>query len=260
MRCKNCGESGHWARDCPNETKRAACILCGKDTHDSFSCTEKICFKCNKVGHLAFNCIETNIIKCNRCGLNGHKELRCLKMWRGGVEYTQTQMNFLRCIECGKPGHIKCTKEKYSAKIPIDAKVKDDLDEFLAQFAKKAKEHKLTVKKYVGASYSDEDESDDNYDSDGEDHDFRLSFDYLDEKVEDDKHHMKLGKSDSWVKNSTNLHVPDNAYMSMYRKAQSHYGIPKNHVPRDIYCCLCGGRHAEEMCVHRSSRAGNQKF
>jgi hypothetical protein len=30
--------------------------LCGKDTHDSFSCTEKICFKCNKVGHLAINC------------------------------------------------------------------------------------------------------------------------------------------------------------------------------------------------------------
>jgi hypothetical protein len=56
IRCKNCNESGHWARECPNETKRAACILCGKDTHDSFTCTEKICFKCNKVGHLAINC------------------------------------------------------------------------------------------------------------------------------------------------------------------------------------------------------------
>ncbi len=90
LRCKNCGESGHWARECPNETKRAACILCGKDTHDSFSCTEKICFKCNKVGHLAINCMETNIIKCNRCGLNGHKEIRCLKVWRGGVEYSSS--------------------------------------------------------------------------------------------------------------------------------------------------------------------------
>ena len=49
---------------------------------------EEICFKCNKVGHLAINCVETNIIKCNRCGLNGHKEIRCLKVWRGGVEYS----------------------------------------------------------------------------------------------------------------------------------------------------------------------------
>ena len=37
IRCKNCNESGHWARECHNETKRAACILCGKDTHDSFT-------------------------------------------------------------------------------------------------------------------------------------------------------------------------------------------------------------------------------
>jgi Zinc knuckle len=160
LRCKNCGESGHWARGCPNETKRAACILCGKDTHDSFSCTEKICFKCNKVGHLAINCIETNIIKCNRCGLNGHKELRCLKVWRGGPEYSQTQLNFLRCIECGKQGHLKCTKEKMSAKIPIDTKVREDLDEFLARFAKKSNTSasKLNIKKYVGASDDEDDD------------------------------------------------------------------------------------------------------
>lgn len=83
---------------------------------------------------------------------------------------------------------MKCTKEKYSAKIPIDAKVKDDLDEFLAQFAKKAKEKKLALKQYVGASDSDEDNSDDYYSDD--ERDFRLSFDYLENNVnEEDKQH-----------------------------------------------------------------------
>ena len=51
IKCHNCKQFGHMARECPNETKRMACILCGKDTHESFDCTEKMCFKCNKVGH-----------------------------------------------------------------------------------------------------------------------------------------------------------------------------------------------------------------
>lgn len=116
------------------------------------------------------------------------------------------------------------------------------------------------MKQYVGASDSDEDNSDD-YFSD-EERDFRLSFDYLENNVnEDDKQHqLYKSKSDSWVKNSTNVHVPDNTYMQMYRKAQNNYGIPRNHAPKDIYCCLCSGRHTEELCMHKSSRAGNQKF
>jgi hypothetical protein len=48
----------------------------------------------------------------------------------------------------------------------------------------------MTLKKYVGASYSVDDDSDDNY-SDDEDRDFRLSFDYLNEKPEDEKNHLK---------------------------------------------------------------------
>jgi hypothetical protein len=83
IKCRNCLEYGHMARDCVNQTKRLNCILCGKDTHDSFSCTEKTCFKCNKVGHVASACQERNIVKCNRCGLVGHKEARCLKIWKG---------------------------------------------------------------------------------------------------------------------------------------------------------------------------------
>lgn len=70
------------AKECPNDTKKRSCILCGKDTHDSFECNEKMCFKCNKVGHEARNCEEKNIITCNRCGHIGHKENRCLKEWR----------------------------------------------------------------------------------------------------------------------------------------------------------------------------------
>ena len=48
--------------------------------------------------------------------------------------------------------------------------------------------------------------------------------------------------------------------MQVFRKAQSSYGIPKNHASKDQYCCLCGARHNEENCVYRSYRAGNQKF
>lgn len=39
-------------------------------------------------------------------------------------------MKHLRCIECGKAGHLKCTREKESKKIPIKTRVKDNLDEF----------------------------------------------------------------------------------------------------------------------------------
>ena len=67
IKCRNCKEFGHMARECPNEHKRLSCILCGKDTHDSFDCTEKLCFKCNKAGHIASECTEKNIVKCILC-------------------------------------------------------------------------------------------------------------------------------------------------------------------------------------------------
>ena len=51
LKCHNCKQFGHLAKECPNDTKKLTCILCGKDDHESFDCTEKMCFKCNKVGH-----------------------------------------------------------------------------------------------------------------------------------------------------------------------------------------------------------------
>ena len=100
MKCRNCEEYGHFARECPNETKRLSCILCGKDTHDSFTCTEKLCFKCNKVGHKANQCLEANIVKCNKCLMTGHKESRCLKICTGNYSLS-TMKRFARCIQCG---------------------------------------------------------------------------------------------------------------------------------------------------------------
>jgi hypothetical protein len=42
-------------------------------------------------------------------------------------------MRYIRCVECGKSGHIKCTTEEDSWTIPIHPKVKDNLNEFFKQ-------------------------------------------------------------------------------------------------------------------------------
>ena len=33
IRCHNCKQFGHMAKECPNETKGLICILCGKEGH-----------------------------------------------------------------------------------------------------------------------------------------------------------------------------------------------------------------------------------
>lgn len=81
IKCHNCQQFGHISKGCPNETKKKSCILCGKDTHESFDCNEKMCFKCNKIGHQARDCIEKNVTLCTKCNHVGHDETRCLKNW-----------------------------------------------------------------------------------------------------------------------------------------------------------------------------------
>ena len=80
IKCFRCKEFGHMTRECPNERKQNACILCG-GSHDSFMCHAKLCFKCNKMGHKASECQEKDVTKCFSCGQVGHAQNRCLKVW-----------------------------------------------------------------------------------------------------------------------------------------------------------------------------------
>ena len=87
-----------------------------------------MCFKCNEVGHQAKDCTAKNITHCNKCGAIGHKESRCLRVWAAP---TAAQLRLMRCIECGRHGHIKCTTEKESMTIKISSRVLENLNEFV---------------------------------------------------------------------------------------------------------------------------------
>lgn len=193
IKCRNCLQFGHFAKDCTNATKRPACILCGKESHDSFNCNEKLCFKCNKVGHIASACQERNIIQCNKCGMNGHKESRCLKIWSG--PHNDDKLRFARCIECGKLGHLKCTKDRTSRKIKIDCTVEDNLDEFLKKLEAKGKQKSKTKSKEA-----DEEDDDD---------EIMFSFHYVDEE------------QTKWLKMNTNVQIPEQDHHRSHHKKSS---------------------------------------
>ena len=70
----------------------------------------------------------TDVIKCTKCNNFGHREMRCLKEW---TPHNYTKINLMRCAQCGKNGHFKCTKEYDSLKMKISTRVLDDLNEFV---------------------------------------------------------------------------------------------------------------------------------
>ncbi|KAI1053698.1 hypothetical protein LB507_007280 [Fusarium sp. FIESC RH6] len=60
--CTECGEVGHWRKECPNRR----CKWCDKTDHLADKCPEDLCLWCFQVGHLARDCNNPRA-KCDNC-------------------------------------------------------------------------------------------------------------------------------------------------------------------------------------------------
>ncbi|KAJ5454483.1 uncharacterized protein N7458_005439 [Penicillium daleae] len=80
--CRNCGETGHFARQCPN-AEAQKCFNCGEEGHNKAECPNpekpRACFNCGEEGHNKADCPKPRVFKgaCRICSQEGHPASAC---------------------------------------------------------------------------------------------------------------------------------------------------------------------------------------
>jgi len=74
-KCHNCGQKGHFAKNCSSET---LCNNCHKPGHIQRDCPVVACFICHQFGHMSSSCPSSDGNNaCFNCGKVGHKKRDC---------------------------------------------------------------------------------------------------------------------------------------------------------------------------------------
>lgn len=112
LKCFNCGEVGHMAKNCPSE-QVTFCIRCNQNGHEDRECKYTKCFKCNQMGHVAYECPVRlrEMILCQRCNNIGHNSEDCL-IRPHKINKNYLKFNNLSCFFCGSKDHLICPFKK----------------------------------------------------------------------------------------------------------------------------------------------------
>ncbi|GLH10863.1 Uncharacterized protein GBIM_15746 [Gryllus bimaculatus] len=85
IRCANCSQFGHMAKQCPDPKKMKCCSMCGQRGHVENECPNKLCLKCGRPAPL-FNegCPScwNHSPNCASCGGKDHFNWLCPDVWR----------------------------------------------------------------------------------------------------------------------------------------------------------------------------------
>ncbi|KAI9716503.1 MAG: hypothetical protein M1828_007663 [Chrysothrix sp. TS-e1954] len=112
-KCRNCGQEGHFSRDCTEEKKNTGeCFNCGETGHNKIDCPNPKsggggltgeCFNCGEVGHNKADCTNPKVDRpftgeCFNCGETGHSKADCTNP-KVDRPFTGT------CRLCNEEGH-----------------------------------------------------------------------------------------------------------------------------------------------------------